>query len=83
MSELSGILHIIMIIEKLYAKFAIIEGAVTVSCNGLDYIRMAMDKNTSFSRKPNHFDMISAIDAKIQKYRLQLNWRHVKGHPDD
>ena len=66
MSELSGRPHIIMIIEKLCEKFAIIEGAVTVSCKGLESIRMAMDKDTSFSRKSNHFDMLSAIDSKIK-----------------
>ena len=72
-SELSEILHIIMIIEQLCEKFAITEGAVIATYEGLDTIRMTMDHNTSFSIKYNHFDILSAIDSEIQRSTIQWN----------
>ena len=54
-----------MIIESICSKFNITEGEITASCDGLDSIIMAMDKNTSFLSKSNHFDIMSDIDAKL------------------
>ena len=44
---------------------------------------MGMDKDTTFSSKSKHFDMMLAINAKIQWSPIQWHWLHVKGHPDD
>ena len=52
-----------MIIEKNCSKFNITEGEITAACYSLDAIRMEMDKDKSFSIKPNHFDILSDIDA--------------------
>ena len=72
-----------MIIEKICSKFNITEGEITAACDGMDAIIMAMEKYTSFSTKPNHFDVLSAIDAKLKRSQIQWNWRHVKGNQDD
>ena len=71
-----------MIIEKIWSKFNISEGEITTACDGLDAIIMAMDKATSFSSKSNYFDMLSAIDSKIERNPIQWNCRHFKGQQD-
>ena len=50
-SKLSGILNFIIIIDNICTKFNITEGEITAVCDGLDVIRMAMEKFTSFSIK--------------------------------
>eukprot|EP00957_Ditylum_brightwellii_P084819 6449610-Ditylum_brightwellii.AAC.1 len=42
-----------------------------------------MDQDTYFSCQSNQYDLISVIDAKIQKSPLQWTGRHGKGHQDD
>ena len=78
-SELSGIIHTITIIGKICSKFNIIEAEITAACDGMDAIIMAMDKYTYFSIKSENFDMLSAIDAKLEQYNIQWNWRYFKG----
>ena len=34
---------------------------------------------TYFSIKSENFDMLSAIDAKLEQYNIQWNWRYFKG----
>ena len=41
-----------------------------------------MDPNTQFSCIYNHFDLISAINHKLQAFPIQWFWIHVKGHKD-
>ena len=71
-----------MIIENILSKFNFIEGEIMMECNGMDAIIMEIDKDTSFSCKSNHFDMLSAINAKLERSPIQCNWRHFKGHQD-
>ena len=54
-SERFGILHAVMIIEKFYTKYNILELEMTVACDGLETIRIAMDRSTTLSSKYNHF----------------------------
>ena len=72
-----------MIIENICSKFNITEGEITAACGGIDAIRMAMDKATSFSSKPNNFYILSAIDYKLERSPIKWNWRHFKGHQDN
>ena len=72
-----------MIIEKICSRFNITEGEITAACDGLDAIRMEIYKDTSLSSKTNNFDMLSEIDANIEKYLIQWNWCHVKGYQDN
>ena len=37
-SEISGIIHVIKIVEIFTSKFNITEGSITLVCNGLGYI---------------------------------------------
>ena len=82
-SEMAGLLQIFMIIKTLCGKYNIEEGVITAACDGPNAIRMTMDRHTSFSSRTNHFDMISAINSKIQNSPIQCKWRHVKGHQDE
>ena len=55
-----------MIIEKICTKCNIVEGDIAAAGDRLSVIRMGMDKDTTFSSKSKHFDMMLAINAKIQ-----------------
>ena len=61
-SKLSGILHMIKIVENMVSKFNITEGSITVVCNGLDAISMAYDKHSYFTCQSNHLDILTEIN---------------------
>ena len=42
-SEISGIIHVIKIVEIFTSKFNITEGSITLGCYGIDATRMALD----------------------------------------
>ena len=50
-SELSGLLQNVMIFKSLCEKYNIKEGETISACDGIDAIRMAMDRYTSFSTR--------------------------------
>ena len=72
-----------MTIEKICSKLSITEGGITAACDSMEAIIMTIDKDTSFSSKSNHFNMLSVIDAKLEPSKIQWNWHHVKGHHND
>ena len=72
-SEISIIIYAIMIIKKICSKFNITEGETTAACGDMDAIIMEMEKYTSFSIKPNHFEILSVIDAKLKQSTIQWN----------
>ena len=72
----------VSIVEEISWKFNILEGVITISCDGLNAIKKSMDIETRYAFLSNQFDLIPAIDHKIIKYPLIWYWRHVKGHQD-
>ena len=80
--ELSGLLHTVMIVESQCDKYNIKEGEITAACNGINSIIIYMDRYTYFFSRSNNFDILSAIDSKIQSSPIKWKWRHVKGHQD-
>lgn len=54
-----------------------------VACDGIEAIRKAMTANLMFNSLSNHFNLISAIDHRLEKSLLEWYWRHVKGHQDN
>ena len=63
-SELAGLFQVVSFVEEIIQKFNILEGAITIKCNGLNAIKKSMDRETRYSCISNHFDLISAIDQK-------------------
>ena len=72
-----------MIVNTLCGKYNIKKGKITAACDGLNTIRMDMDRYIYFYYKFNNFSMLSEINSKIQKSPIQWNWRHVKGHQEN
>ena len=81
-SEISGILHVVKIVESLTAKFNITEGLITLGCNGLNAIQMAIDQLSSFSCTSNHFYILTEIHKITEESNITWIWRHVKYHQD-
>ena len=48
-SELTGILHGVLIIQNITTKYHIVEGEITAACDGLDTIRMDLDQYSTYS----------------------------------
>ena len=82
LSTVSGVTPTI-IVEIICKKHNVLDGVITVACDGLKYIRMEMDRETMFSSKSNNFDMLSAIKSKPEAYSIQYKWRHFKGNQDN
>ena len=82
-AELTGIYTIVTLVEGICEYHCINRGSITIACDGIEALKKAMDQDTYFSCQSNQYDLISAIDAKIQKSPLQWTGRHVKGHQDD
>ena len=57
-SKLAGIFHVAYIVEEISREFNILEGAITIVCDGLNAIKNAMDRATRYSCVSNHFDLI-------------------------
>ena len=64
-SELAGIFHVVSIVEEISQKFNILEGKITITCDGLNTIKKAMDIETRYPCLSNKFNLISAIDHNI------------------
>ena len=60
-SKISGVIHVVKIVEILIAKFNITERSITLGCDGLDAIRMDLEKLSSFYCTSNYFDTLTAI----------------------
>ena len=56
-----------MIVNTLCGKYNIKKGKITAACDGLNTIRMDMDRYIYFYYKFNNFSMLSEINSKIQK----------------
>ena len=69
-SDITGLYHVIYIIETIYEKHNIRSGGFATACGGLNAIKKSMDVNTTYLCQSNHFDLISDIDKKIMKYTL-------------
>ena len=65
------------------SKFNITEEIITVGCNGLDVIRMALDQHSSYTCQYNHFDILAAINNSKEQSRITWNCIHFKGHQDN
>ena len=82
-SKILGVIHVVKIVEILIAKFNITERSITLGCDGLDAILMALDQFSSFTFTSNHFDILTAIHKITKESNIIWRWRHVKGHQDD
>ena len=60
-SELSGIIHVVKIVEILTANFNLTEGIITLGCYGIDAIQIILDQLSSLSCTSNHFDILTEI----------------------
>ena len=63
---MSGLYHIVLIVEDLWLKHNISEVSITVTCGGIDALKNAIDSDTKLSCLLNHFDTILSIDCKLQ-----------------
>eukprot|EP00957_Ditylum_brightwellii_P035984 2726366-Ditylum_brightwellii.AAC.1 len=82
-AELTGIFMVTQIVDLICNRHGITEGKITLACDGLEALRKSMSPDVSFSSLSSQFDLISAIDAAINKSPLTWHWRHVKGHQDN
>ena len=79
-SELTGLYHVIYIIDTICEKHNIRSGGITAVCDGFNGIKKSMDANTPYLCQSNHFDLISIIEKKLMKSPLTWSWRNVKVH---
>ena len=79
-SELTGLYHMIYIIETICEKHNIRSGGITAACDGLNAIKKAMDADTKYLCQSNYFNLISTMDNKLMKYPITWSWQHTKGH---
>ena len=68
-----------MIVEGVNKKHNISEREITAAYDRLEATINTMDRETNFSCKSNHFDMLSAFDSNLETSPNQWKWRHVKG----
>ena len=68
--KLSGILHVVSIVEEICHKHNIIEGGITAKYDGLTAIKKIIGSETNYSYLANHFDLISEIDPKLLRETL-------------
>ena len=73
-SEIYGIIYGVMIIKHICKNQNISEGNITPSCNIMDTTRTAIEKDTAFLSRSNHFDIILSINANINESPTQCNW---------
>ena len=79
-SELTGIYHVVSVIDTIYEKHNIRSEGSMDACDGLNAIKNSMDVNTKYLRQSNCFELILAIDNKLMKSSLTWSWRHMKIH---
>ena len=80
--QLVGIFHIILIVEDIWSSHNILEGSITITCDGINALEKAMKPNTQLSCLLNHFELISAVENKIQAIPTQWSWNDIKGQQD-
>ena len=78
--KLSGILHVVSIVEELCHKHNIIEGEITEKYDGLTAIKKSIGSETNYSYLANHFDLISEMHHVILKETLICSCYHITGH---
>ena len=62
-SELGGIYAITVMTKTICNIFGIVEGRITVMCDGLSALNQASSPNASIQPNSKHFDMIGVIKA--------------------
>ena len=82
-SKITGIFHVVSIIETICKKQILNEGLIPVACYGMEALRKEIDQYKKFSCISNNFDILSSIDQKLNASPIQLKLKHVKGNQDD
>ena len=82
-SDLTGLYHMIYIIDTICEKHGIRSRGITAGYDQINTIKNSMDSHTTYSCQSNHFNLISSIDNKLIKNPLTWSWVHVKGHQDE
>ncbi len=80
-SELFGLWGILMSLHQFTTEHQIVEGQVTVACDGLSALRKAQANHLTEPSEA-HYDLISAIRELRHSMSIQLVFQHVKGHQD-
>jgi hypothetical protein len=82
-SELSGLLSGILYITDICKTHNILNGHITIGCDGLGAISACSEFYEVVSSNRKHFDLLRAIATAIDKSPLTWNFKHVKAHQDE
>jgi hypothetical protein len=81
-SELAGILAVITNVNRLCKRFNILNGGLTIGCDGVGAIRSICNPYI-YRSQHKHFDIVTSIKRTIAASPLHWQFIHIKGHQDD
>jgi hypothetical protein len=82
-SELSGLLGIVVTVCEICKVHRIVEGRITVACDGEEALLRAFDPDRYTTTKSQNFDLILGIRKLTSESPIKWSFRHVYGHQDD
>ena len=82
-SEIGGIYSIVATIEQLVEEHGMTKGSITIGCDNESALWMTLSPRYRPSPDSAHFDLVSAIRAKIARLPIQFHSHWIKGHQDE
>ena len=82
-SELAGLYAIVYVVETLIEVYGLVQGGVSIGCDGLSALQQAVSKIKTATSAQQHFDLISGIQGYIHDSKIIYQPFHIEGHQDE